>query len=361
MSTMENRNANHNVVTQIAIVGLGRAGSIHLEALQTIPGARVAAVCDGHPEARVRAEAAGIPAFATLDAMLGNAELDGVVVCTPPSDHAEISTRCLSYGLHVLCEKPLALTTWDVLTMLQTANRAHRKVLVASKFRHVPEVSRARTLLAAGELGEPVSFEISFCSPVDMCERWNSQSARSGGGVIIDNGCHAFDVVSYLFGNIRRVHATRLKPLQAMAVEDSATLQVWAGDGVIGRVDLSWSLAPPRDSYLVVHGSRGSIEIGWQGARLKRVGQEWREIGGPYDKLGAHRAMNLRFVDSIDNGTAPWISASECLQSVAAVDAAYRSLESGIAEWVAIQGTRELDLVSLSAPGAEGPLAAASH
>jgi predicted dehydrogenase len=179
--------------------------------------------------------------------------------------------------------------------------------------------------------------------------------------VIIDNGCHAFDIVSYLFGNIRRVQATRLKSLQPVPVEDSATLQVWAGEGVVGRVDLSWSLAPPRDSYLVVHGSRGSIEIGWQGARLKRVGQEWREIGGPYDKLGAHRAMDGRFVASIDNGSEPWISASECLQTVAAVDAAYRSLESGTTEWVAIQGTRELDLVSLSAPGAAAPLVAASH
>ena len=112
---------------------------------------------------------------------------------------------------------------------------------------------------------------------------------------------------------------------------------MWAGDGVVGRVDLSWSLAPPRDSYLVVHGSRGSIEVGWQGARLKRIGEDWRVIGGAYDKLGAHRAMMSRFVASIENGAEPWITASECLQAVAAVDAAYRSLQSGLAEWVAIQ------------------------
>ena len=347
--------------TRIGIIGLGRAGSIHLEALQALPGARVVAVCDASQAARQRAETAGIAAYETLDAMLASAEMHGVVVCTPPADHAAISLLCLSRGLHVLCEKPLALTTWDVLTMLQAANQARRKVLVASKFRHVPEVIRARTLLAAGELGEPVSFEISFCSPVDMRERWNSQPALSGGGVIVDNGCHALDIVSFLFGSIRRVHATRLKSLQSMPVEDSAALQVWAGDGVVGQVDLSWSLATPRDSYLVVHGSRGSIEVGWRGARLKRVGHDWREIGGPYDKIGAHRAMHDRFVASIDNGSEPWISASECLQAVAAVDAAYRSLESGSTEWVAIQGARELDLVSLSAPGADAPFATASH
>lgn len=346
--------------TQIGIVGLGRAGTIHLEALQGVADARVAAVCDAGAEPRQRAAALGIPAYDNLDAMLAEVRLDGVVVCTPPADHAAASTRCLEQGVHVLCEKPLALSTWDVLRMLQAGNRMQRKVLVASKFRHVPEVMRARALLAAGEVGEPVSFEISFCSPVDMSGRWNSQQTLSGGGVIIDNGCHAFDVVTFLFGNIRRVQATRLKSLQAIPVEDSAILQVWAGEGVVGTVDLSWSLAPPRDSYLVLHGSRGSIEVGWQGSRIKRVGQDWCEIGGAYSKLGAHRAMNGRFVASIDNGSEPWIKASECLQAVAAVDAAYRSLESGTAEWVAIQGARELDLVSLSSGRNEAPLAAAS-
>jgi predicted dehydrogenase len=90
--------------------------------------------------------------------------------------------------------------------------------------------------------------------------------------------------------------------------------------------------------------------VGWQGARLKAVGGDWQGIGGAYDKLGAHRAMLGGFVDAMRGATPGWISARECLQVVAAVDAAYRSLESGNSEWVAIQGARELDLVSLSAP-----------
>ena len=345
---------------RIGIIGLGRAGSVHLDAWQHVDDAEVVAVCDPSPAARKKARALGIKSYTDPNVMLETAKLDGVTIATPPADHAELAIASLERGLHVLCEKPLALTTWDALAMLQTASRRHRQLLLATKFRHVPELATARDLVASGKLGTPIAFEVSFCSPVDMSKRWNAHRRLAGGGVIIDNGCHAFDIVSFLFGNIRRVHATRLKSLQSLAVEDSATLQVWAGDGVIGRVDLSWSLSPPRDSYLVVHGSRGSIEIGWQGARMKRVGQDWRKLGGPYDKIGAHRAMLSRFVGSIDNGSEPWISASECLQAVAAVDAAYRSLESGSAEWVAIQGARELDLVSLSAPAPDRPLAAAA-
>jgi predicted dehydrogenase len=350
-----------NTAARIGIIGLGRAGQIHFDALRGLPEARVAAVCDLSPDSRRRAADAGVPAFESLEAMLAAAPLDGVVVCTPPADHAAITLRCLADGLHVLCEKPLALSTWDALTMLQAANRARRKVLVASKFRHVPEVRQAAALLAAGELGEPISFEISFCSPVDMRERWNVQPALSGGGVIVDNGCHALDIVSYLFGNIRRVHATRLRRLQPIEVEDSATLQVWAGDGVVGKIDVSWSLPAARDSYLVLQGSRAAIEVGWKGAFLRRTGEPPRAVGGAYDKLAAHQSMQRGFIGAIGNGTAPWISASECLQVTAAVDAAYRSLESGSTEWVAIQGPRELDLVSLSAPAAEASPTAAAH
>ncbi len=333
------------------IIGFGRAAAFHLQAARLVPDVEVVAVCDPELTQRERAGAQGLRAYGDLDAFLDEEELDAAIVCTPPADHAEVAIACLDRGLHLLCEKPLALTTWDVIRMLQTANRAQRTILVASKFRHVPEVARVREMLRSGQLGEPVAFEISFCSAVDMSGRWNAQRHRSGGGVIIDNGCHAFDIVSFLFGSIRRVHATRLKSLQPLDVEDSATTQVWADDGVVGKVDVSWSLAAPRDSYLVVHGSRGTIEVGWQSCRLKMAGQPWKDIGGAYNKIEAHRAMHARFLDSIGNGGKPWISTSECLQVVAAVDAAYRSLESGACEWVAIQGARELSLVSWSTAG----------
>ena len=359
---MANTHANGNgngvgrQAARLGIVGLGRAGSIHFDAAQGLEAAHVAAVCDASPAARARAEQVGVAAYATLDALLDEARLDGVVVCTPPADHAATTVRCLERGLHVLCEKPLALTTWDVLRMLQAANRAQRRVMVASKFRHVPEVMRAKALLAEGALGTPVSFEVSFCSPVDMTGRWNADPSHSGGGVIIDNGCHALDIIAFLFGTIDRIQAARWRAVQPLPVEDSATLQVWAGDGVLGRVDVSWSLDTTRDSYLVVQGSQASLEVAWSGARLKHRGGQWESLGGPYDKLAAHRAMLARFVAVMRGEAVPWISAAECLQVVAGVDAAYRSLDSGLAEWVAIRGARELDLVSLSAPS-DAPLA----
>jgi predicted dehydrogenase len=125
------------------------------------------------------------------------------------------------------------------------------------------------------------------------------------------------------------VHATRLKPLQDIAVEDSATILVAAARGLIGRIDLSWSLATGRETYVTVYGSKGTIEVGWRGSRLRRAGEPPVQIGPGYDKNDAHVRMMSAFRDLVAGECGPWISAGECLRTVAAVEAAYRSLRSG--------------------------------
>jgi predicted dehydrogenase len=328
---------------RIAIIGLGRAGSVHLDAWQHVDGAEIVAICDPSPAARRRARELGIKAYSDPDVLLETAKLDAVTIATPPADHAELAIACMNRGLHVLCEKPLALTTWDAMAMLQTASRRRRQLLLATKFRHVPGMIAARELVASGKLGVPIAFEVSFCSPVDMSKRWNAQRRRAGGGVIIDNGCHAFDIMSFLFGSVTRIQTNLHKPLQKLSVEDGATIQVRAGDGVVGKADVSWSLSTGRNSFVKVHGSRGTIEVGWQETRVKYLGQDWEKIADNYDKIDAHRRMQSCFVETAtSNGaTAPWISTVECLRTVAAVEAAYRSVHSGGWEWVDMKGMRE--------------------
>jgi UDP-N-acetylglucosamine 3-dehydrogenase len=337
MVKMISAKQNGGQTMRVGIIGLGRAGAIHLEACRSVPGIEVVALYDPSPVARRSPMAAGITAYADLSRMLESERLDAVSICAPPADHAGLAVACLERGLHVLCEKPLALTSGETLDMLDAARRNKRRLLVASKFRHVPELVVARDLIRSGALGDPVAFAVSFCSVVDMTGRWNAQRLRSGGGVIIDNGCHALDIIYFLFGSVSRVHATPLKPVQRLAVEDSATLQVWTESGVIGSVDLSWSFATGRDTYLVVHGSRGTLELGWHGSGVKVGNESWREVGGPYNKLEAHRRMHACFMHSITNGTQPWIGAAECVGVVAAVEAAYRSLRSGAEERVEIR------------------------
>jgi predicted dehydrogenase len=314
---------------RVGIIGLGRAGRIHLEAWQGVGGAEVTAVCDRSAAVRRWARAAGFNAYTDIFDMIRRAPLDAVNLCTPPAHHTPAAIACLERGLHVLCEKPLALNTRAAVEMLRAAARHRRYLLLATKFRHVPDLARARELLAMGEIGEPVAFEIDFSSRVDMSRRWNARRAIAGGGVIIDNGCHAFGILNYLFGTLIRVLAVRLRPVQKVPVEDSATLLVAAGPSVIGRVEVSWSLTTAREVYVSIYGSRGTIQVGWHRSELRVNGHPPREIGDGYDKAAAHRRMMEAFRDVVAGRRLPWITSGECLRTVAAVDAAYRSLRSG--------------------------------
>lgn len=319
---------------RIGIIGVGRAGRIHLDAWRAAGGVDVVAIADPAPEVRRRARVAELRAYGDPVDMIDDEGIDAVSICTPPASHAGIAIACLERGLDVLCEKPLALTVSEARSMLAAASHSGRRLLLATKFRHVPALVNARTLVAGGAIGTPIGFTIDFSSIVDMSQRWNSRPQVAGGGVVVDNGCHAFDIVGFLFGSVSRVRATQREPVQRLGVEDAATIRVAVEGGLIGRIDLSWSHASERPAYVAIQGSLGSVEIGWQGAWLRRTGRPPEVIGDGYDRDDTHRRMAAAFRDIVRGVERPWISPGECLQTQAAVGAAYRSMQSG--GWAAL-------------------------
>jgi len=118
--------------------------------------------------------------------------------------------------------------------------------------------------MADGAIGEPLTFRIEFAGPVDMSQRWNSDPAVSGGGVLIDNGSHALDITRFLFSPVDAVLATSLKPLQKLRVEDTARILATTACGVTGKIMLSWSMKPADQDYVTIQGPMGQIAIDWK-------------------------------------------------------------------------------------------------
>src|SRR5262245_19238669 len=153
---------------RVGIIGLGRAGQVHLDGWRAVTTAEVPAVSDPSPAVRRKARAQGFRVYADPLEMIAHESLDAVSICAPPAAHAPLAVACLEQGMHVLCEKPLATTVGAALRMLRTAARVRRHLLLATKFRHVPDLAVARELISDGAIGEPVAFEIDFSSMVDM-------------------------------------------------------------------------------------------------------------------------------------------------------------------------------------------------
>jgi predicted dehydrogenase len=313
---------------RLCLVGCGGVSRAYVEALRRTGGQRLVAAVD--PVA-ARAEATAAPhgarAATDLAAVLDDGPpFDAALVLTPPDTHEALSTMLLSAGVHVLCEKPLALSTASAQRMLASARGHRRLLMMGSKFRYTEDVTRARRLLDDGVLGDVLLFENVFCTRIDMARRWNSVRSVAGGGVLIDNGCHSADIARYLLGPIRRVQARFGQPVQRLEVEDTVRLSFEAGAGTMGTVDLSWSLHKEDPTYVRLHGSRGALEIGWRVSRCKRAGEaDWTAFGSGYDKVAAFAAQLDDFAAAIRGERAPVITDADAIASVQVIEAAYRS------------------------------------
>jgi predicted dehydrogenase len=323
----------------IVLVGAGAIARTHLLAIAGSPHVAVRAVVDTCLErAQELAAEAGVPAYRDVSALPVALDAGAAVVCTPPVTHEPLVLALLARGLHVLCEKPFAITNASAQRMLTAAAKSGRLLTMASKFRYVADVCRARRLVADGAIGEVVAFENTFSSYVDMAGRWNADPEISGGGVLIDNGTHSVDLIRYLFGPIDEVRAFAAKRIQPLAVEDTVHVAVRTRNLVTGFIDLSWSLRKEIPAIVSLYGARGTIEVGWKSSRVRGSSGDWHVFGNGYDKLAAFRAQHENFAAAIRGDEELAIGPIDALASVHVIESAYAALRAD--RWVTVREAR---------------------
>jgi predicted dehydrogenase len=322
---------------RFGLIGTGAIAQTYAQAFDSWNGAQLVAVADVRRDAaKAMGDALKCPGFGSLDELLEPSnKLDAVIICTPPNTHEQIVATCAERGLHALCEKPFALNSASAKRMIDAAERAEVKLTMASKFRYTDDVVRAKSIVTSGILGEILAVENAFTARVDMTQRWNSNPEVSGGGVLIDNGTHSVDIMRYLLGPITEVLAVAGKRIQKLEVEDTAQLFVRSQSGVIGHIDLSWSINKERDWFLSIFGTNGTIQVGWKESKYRQnSGREWITFGKGYSKVQAFRDELANFAAAVRGEDRLLINADDALASVEAIEAAYRSLPR--AHWVSV-------------------------
>lgn len=327
---------------RFALVGAGAIAPSYVQAFENSDHAELIGVADIRPEiAQALARKVGCASYDSIETLAKEGRFEAVIICTPPSTHAEISQYFLERKKHVLCEKPLCTNSSDAWAMFETAKKAGVKLTMGSKFRYVDDVIRARSIVASGILGEIILFENAFTSQVDMSNRWNANAAISGGGVLIDNGSHSIDLMRYFMGPIADVHVVEGKRVQGLPVEDTVRIFVRSVSGIVGNIDLSWRINKELDSYINIYGSNGNISIGWKESKYRQSSsKEWVVFGKGYNKVQAFRSQIENLSKAIRGQDMLLITAKDAIASVEVIEAAYQSMRQS--SWVLVSNGWDL-------------------
>ncbi len=321
---------------RFGLIGAGGIAQSYVQAFENCEVARIVAVADIRADAaRALAERLRCQSYDSCQTMAKKSKLDAVIVCTPPVTHPEICLYFLEQQIHVLCEKPFTIDVKSAKRLVDAASKAGVKLSMGSKFRYVDDVIRAKSVVTSGILGEIILFENAFTARVDMSSRWNSDPKISGGGVLIDNGSHSVDLMRYFLGPLADVQVVEGKRVQGLSVEDTVRIFVHSATGVMGSIDLSWSINKELGSYINVYGSHGTISVGWKESKYRQSSSsDWVVFGKGYDKVQAFRNQINNFAKSILGQEMLLITAEDALASVEVIEAAYNSLRQ--AHWTAV-------------------------
>jgi predicted dehydrogenase len=337
----------------VAIIGAGRVGGIRAGVIRRSAHSVLAAVADPD-QARAQPLVAGTAADLNSDwkAVVARSDIDAVAVCTPTKFHAEVAIAALRAGKHVLCEKPLGRNAGEALSMCDAARAACRLLKTGFNYRHMAHVRRAKELLDAGVLGDLYFLRCRYGhgGRPGYEKEWCTDADLSGGGVLLEQGIHVFDLVRHLFGEPSQVLAqTQCFHWNFPVVEDNGFCILRTASGLVAQIHVSWTQWVNlfeleifgREGYLRLEGRDGHYgpqRLTW-GKRQpdhSRPAEERLEFAAADDSW---QREWLEFERAIAEGSEPTGSAQDGLRAQQLIDAAYQSASGQ--SWVLIPGLEE--------------------
>lgn len=328
--------------------GIARRRSIP-EGLAVAGNARLTAVFDLDEETNLAVAAQfGATAARSVEELLA-LDLDAVYVASPAYAHYQHVLACARAGRHVLCEKPLGMTTAEAGEMAAAAREAGIRFGTALMMRFHSQHRAARQLIEQGALGTPVYGRAQLsCWYPPIPGAWRQALATGGGGSLIDMGGHCIDLLEMFLGPARRVSCFTRNSVHAYESEDSAVAMLEFASGALGTVDTFFCITDEGSrNVLELHGSQGSIlaegTIGQ--AAQGRMTAILKQAAGGYDAgqardttggveispepVNMYRAEIESFGDAVLAGRDPEVGAEAGLRSQLVLTACYESARTG--------------------------------
>ena len=243
MQAREQRGAGGPV--RLAVIGAGWVGAKHARLAHADDACALIAVCDPAPAAAAVAAELGVAHHVDYRALIEAGGLDGVIIATPTSRHAEISIACAARGLDLLVEKPITASVDEARRLIAAAERHGVALAVGHHRRFSATVEAARDIVRGGEIGRLVAFHAFWMllkEPAYFATAWRSEVSA---GPVMTNLSHDIDCLRTICGEVASVRAVVGNAARGGPVEDTAALVLTLEGGAVGTIIASDATPAP--------------------------------------------------------------------------------------------------------------------
>lgn len=320
-----------------AVIGLGDISSIHLAALKANPQVQLCAVCDIDPAARSRAPE-GVPFYTDYKEMAREAMPDCVHVCLPHYLHYPVSKYFAEQGIHVFCEKPVALNAAQgrEFAALEAAYPAvHIGICLQNRLNE--SVEMLKDIISSGEYGavQAAKGVVLWARPKEYYDvkPWRGKWETAGGGCMINQSVHTLDLLYYLGGDIESLRASVAQLLDyGIEVEDTVAVRLNYASGAKGlflatiandeNESVQISVRLEKAKFAIIDSVLYRIEA--DGTRT-RLCEDAKLPGTKFYYGASHAKLIAKFYRAIEEGTDDYIHVRDALMSIRLIDAVQQS------------------------------------
>lgn len=294
---------------KVGLIGLGGMGFVHFNCYKKMSDVEIAVADVRVDMAKDKIKDDAIPVYASLGELLQNEEVDFVDICTPSYLHAELSIEALNAGKHVLCEKPMSVSSSESARMIEASEKNGKLLMIAHVVRFMSPYVYLKSVIDSCELGKPIHIAMNRISeaPKWSWENWMLIEEKSGGAPL-DLSIHDIDFTQYVFGAPIEVTSTH-RPLDG---SNDYIVSVLKYDGFSVNITGAWYNAkiPFQANYIAIF-ENGYVQL--KDGKVYKNGEEVTiEAGDTSEDTG----INLSgadgyadeiayFIDCIKNGKKP--------------------------------------------------------
>ncbi len=328
---------------RFAAVGLGDISDMFMKACSLSKNCKVTGLVSGHAdqkapkyEAMYGISPKSVYTYENFDEIAHDKNIDAVYIGLPNSMHADYTVRAAKAGKHVLCEKPMAISSAECRTMTDACRHANVKLMIAYRLHYDPTWIRIRDMVRSGAVGDLQGFQGGFYG--QKLDGWRLDRKLAGGGSLLDLGIYPLNAIRWISGEEPTSYtaqvSTMLKGARFASVEESIEFTMKFPSGILASSGCSYG--EDGGAYLSIDGTKGSILVRpaffYEG--LKYSGTT---TNGPVAEASPGKSpyqFTLEadyFADCVRNNTDPITGGDEGLKDMLAIEAIYRAAGTPIA------------------------------